>query len=95
MDGAVSRSRENGTIATIPASSSVSSFSSSSSDSPPKVNYIEHRVSKMDTLPGVAIKYGVEVIGIEFLALFGHSPLLFWFRFFIWGISNLVTFENI
>ncbi|RZR77326.1 hypothetical protein BHM03_00002366 [Ensete ventricosum] len=60
LDGAVSRFRENGTIATIPASSSVLSFSSSSSDSPPKVNYIEHRVSKMDTLPGVAIKYGVE-----------------------------------
>lgn len=25
-------------------------------------NYIEHQVSKMDTLAGVAIKYGVEVI---------------------------------
>lgn len=25
-------------------------------------NYIEHRVSKFDTLAGVAIKYGVEVI---------------------------------
>lgn len=25
------------------------------------VSYIEHRVSKMDTLAGVAIKYGVEV----------------------------------
>lgn len=24
-------------------------------------NYIEHQVSKMDTLAGVAIKYGVEV----------------------------------
>ena len=25
-------------------------------------NYIEHQVSKMDTLAGVAIKYGVEVM---------------------------------
>ncbi|THU54955.1 hypothetical protein C4D60_Mb11t01510 [Musa balbisiana] len=82
MDGAVSRSRENGTIATIPASSSVSSFSSSSSDSPPKVNYIEHRVSKMDTLPGVAIKYGVEVEDIKRLnglttdiQMFAHKSL--------------------
>ncbi|KAH7529394.1 hypothetical protein FEM48_Zijuj05G0179600 [Ziziphus jujuba var. spinosa] len=28
-------------------------------------NYIEHRVSKMDTLAGVAIKYGVEVADIK------------------------------
>ncbi|CAL9130445.1 uncharacterized protein LOC103970165 [Musa acuminata AAA Group] len=82
LDGAVSRSRENGTIATIPASSSVSSFSSSSSDSPPKVNYIEHRVSKMDTLPGVAIKYGVEVEDVKRLnglttdiQMFAHKSL--------------------
>lgn len=27
----------------------------------PGANYIEHQVSKMDTLAGVAIKYGVEV----------------------------------
>ncbi|RWW09492.1 hypothetical protein GW17_00027014 [Ensete ventricosum] len=82
LDGAVSRFRENGTIATIPASSSVLSFSSSSSDSPPKVNYIEHRVSKMDTLPGVAIKYGVEVEDIKRLnglttdiQMFAHKSL--------------------
>ncbi|WOL09808.1 hypothetical protein Cni_G18561 [Canna indica] len=65
-DGAVFRSRSSDMIATIPASSSDSSISSSSSDSPPpKVDYIEHRVSKMDTLPGVAIKYGVEVEDIK------------------------------
>ncbi|KAJ8510731.1 hypothetical protein OPV22_001165 [Ensete ventricosum] len=54
------------TTATIPISSSATSLaSSSSSDSLPRVNYIEHRVSKMDTLPGVAIKYGVEVADIK------------------------------
>ncbi|CAL9782178.1 unnamed protein product [Musa acuminata subsp. burmannicoides] len=54
------------TAATIPISSSATSLaSSSSSDSLPRVNYIEHRVSKMDTLPGVAIKYGVEVADIK------------------------------
>lgn len=30
------------------------------------LNYIEHQVSKFDTLPGVAIKYGVEVIFLFF-----------------------------
>ena len=35
--------------------------SSSSSSSPAKLGYIEHPVSKLDTLAGVAIKYGVEV----------------------------------
>ncbi|XP_009629054.1 uncharacterized protein LOC107796282 [Nicotiana tabacum] len=29
------------------------------------LNYIEHQVSKFDTLPGVAIKYGVEVADIK------------------------------
>ncbi|CAM8880770.1 unnamed protein product [Rhodiola kirilowii] len=29
------------------------------------VNYIEHHVSKIDTLAGVAIKYGVEVADIK------------------------------
>ncbi|KAF3438343.1 hypothetical protein FNV43_RR21105 [Rhamnella rubrinervis] len=51
------------------------STASSSSSSPSSVNgngvgiggknYIEHRVSKMDTLAGVAIKYGVEVADIK------------------------------
>ncbi|RWR78731.1 Peptidoglycan-binding LysM domain-containing protein, putative isoform 1 [Cinnamomum micranthum f. kanehirae] len=31
----------------------------------PGVNYIEHQVSKMDTLAGLAIKYGVEVADIK------------------------------
>eukprot|EP00268_Persea_americana_P050127 TRINITY_DN542_c0_g1_i1.p1 TRINITY_DN542_c0_g1~~TRINITY_DN542_c0_g1_i1.p1 ORF type:complete len:108 (-),score=18.27 TRINITY_DN542_c0_g1_i1:227-550(-) len=31
----------------------------------PSVNYLEHQVSKMDTLAGLAIKYGVEVADIK------------------------------
>ena len=60
----VNRSTSDG-FATIPASSSSLSSSPSpsySSSSCSGLNYIEHRVSKMDTLAGVAIKYGVEVI---------------------------------
>ncbi|XP_077231401.1 peptidoglycan-binding LysM domain-containing protein [Tasmannia lanceolata] len=45
-------------------------------------NYIEHRVSKMDTLAGVAIKYGVEVADIKRmnglvtdLQMFAHKSL--------------------
>ncbi|KAF6160838.1 hypothetical protein GIB67_036039 [Kingdonia uniflora] len=45
--------------------SSSSSTSSSNSVSPCGVNSIEHYVSKMDTLAGVAIKYGVEVADIK------------------------------
>ncbi|KAG5008504.1 hypothetical protein JHK85_027046 [Glycine max] len=33
--------------------------------SPPRLGYIEHHVSKFDTLAGVAIKYGVEVADIR------------------------------
>jgi hypothetical protein len=36
------------------------------------LNYIEHQVSKFDTLAGVAIKYGVEVIFLT-RAFFFHS----------------------
>ncbi|OVA05745.1 Peptidoglycan-binding lysin domain [Macleaya cordata] len=53
-------------------SSNFSLVSSSSSNSVSNggggggaVNYIEHHVSKMDTLAGVAIKYGVEVADIK------------------------------
>lgn len=59
----------------FPISSPVPDYSSSSSCSPLSggtsvavgvgvggANYIEHHVSKFDTLAGVAIKYGVEVI---------------------------------
>ncbi|XP_043716490.1 uncharacterized protein LOC122664643 [Telopea speciosissima] len=42
-----------------------SSSSSTSSTSVGGVNYIEHHVSKFDTLAGVAIKYGVEVADIK------------------------------
>lgn len=50
-----------------------SSFVSSSPDSSSKVNYIEHCVSRMDTLAGLAIMYGVEVIGIWILYFFLHG----------------------
>ncbi|KAJ6839411.1 uncharacterized protein M6B38_314735 [Iris pallida] len=62
--------------ATIPTTSS------SSSPSPSSSGYIEHRVSKMDTLAGVAIKYGVEVADIRRmnglvtdLQMFAHKSL--------------------
>lgn len=57
--------------ATIAASSSGISSSPLNANCPPSssscygLNYIEHRVSKMDTLAGVAIKYGVEVADIR------------------------------
>ncbi|KAI4313266.1 hypothetical protein L6164_026258 [Bauhinia variegata] len=51
-------SREN-SPAILPISSRSDSFS------PPRIGYIEHRVSKLDTLAGIAIKYGVEVADIR------------------------------
>ena len=42
---------------------------SSLSSSPPRLAYIDHRVSKFDTLAGVAIKYGVEVLSFFYLFL--------------------------
>lgn len=80
VDGADYPSWESIMIQTGTSSSSETSFSS---DSPPQVNCIEHRVSKMDTLPGVAIKYGVEVEDIKRLnglmtdiQMFAHKTLL-------------------
>uniref|UniRef100_A0A7N0U295 LysM domain-containing protein n=1 Tax=Kalanchoe fedtschenkoi TaxID=63787 RepID=A0A7N0U295_KALFE len=52
-------------------SKTVPGLTTASSSSPPVIalgnglNYIEHHVSKMDTLAGVAIKYGVEVADIK------------------------------
>ncbi|XP_010522189.1 PREDICTED: uncharacterized protein LOC104800897 [Tarenaya hassleriana] len=48
-----------------PSTSSPPLPSSSSSSSSPGAGYIEHRVSKFDTLSGIAIKYGVEVADIK------------------------------
>ncbi|XP_078445832.1 uncharacterized protein LOC144714905 [Wolffia australiana] len=48
-----------------PASSAASFASCSSVASSSGLSYIEHRVSKLDTLAGVAIKYGVEVADIK------------------------------
>ncbi|KAK8969179.1 F-box protein [Platanthera guangdongensis] len=79
-NGAVSRSREANGCAAIPAYSS--DLLSSSSSSPSGVNCIEHRVTRMDTLAGVAIKYGVEVADIRRLnglvtdlQMFAHKTL--------------------
>ncbi|CAN6463418.1 unnamed protein product [Victoria cruziana] len=56
--------------------------SSSSQSSYSGVNYIEHRVSRFDTLAGIAIKYGVEVSDIKRLnglvtdlQMFAHKTL--------------------
>ncbi|KAL9319740.1 hypothetical protein ACSQ67_011579 [Phaseolus vulgaris] len=40
-------------------------MSSFASTSPPTLGYIQHPVSKLDTLAGIAIKYGVEVADIR------------------------------
>lgn len=71
LDGLVDRAvagaaETNRFVPSSSASSTSASFSSSYAFSSARAtacgNYIEHRVSKMDTLAGVAIKYGVEVI---------------------------------
>ncbi|XP_042504490.1 uncharacterized protein LOC122081420 [Macadamia integrifolia] len=65
-----SRENDQATMCTnvllFPASSSSSSSSTSTpSSSIGGLNYIEHHVSKFDTLAGVAIRYGVEVADIK------------------------------
>lgn len=52
-------------------------------------NYIEHRVSKMDTLAGVAIKYGVEVFFFSVLA----CPVLVGTEVLILGILPTFCFN--
>lgn len=37
------------------------------STSPPTPAYIQHPISKLDTLAGIAIKYGVEVLFFSFI----------------------------
>lgn len=71
-------------------SSSPSSPSSQSlpSSYSPGVGFIEHRVSKLDTLAGVAIKYGVEV---DSLFLFIHISIYLFF-FFIILLESDITF---
>lgn len=55
------------------------------------VSYIEHQVSKLDTLAGVAIKYGVEVN----YYLFFFPCFLFWiFILFIFLFLTLNWFRN-
>ncbi|KAJ7954538.1 LysM and putative peptidoglycan-binding domain-containing protein [Quillaja saponaria] len=59
LDREVPNREQSPTMSFLPISSSPISSSSSG------VNYIEHPVSKLDTLAGVAIKYGVEVADIK------------------------------
>jgi len=64
--------RENGvenspriaSLKVFPVSSSSTSASSSSNSSP--CRHIEHHVTKYDTLAGIAIRYGVEVLEYSF-----------------------------
>ncbi|KAE9620279.1 hypothetical protein Lal_00019066 [Lupinus albus] len=56
----------NGGSTMILSSPSFSSSSSSSSSPPPSAHgYFEHTISKLDTLAGIAIKYGLEVADIK------------------------------
>lgn len=65
-DGARSNSDSYATITASPSPiNSVNSSPSRSFASCAGANYIEHRVSKMDTVAGIAIKYGVEVADIR------------------------------
>lgn len=67
--GSLSHERKSDTGASFPSSISSSPSPSPSlcSSNSSGAKYIEHNVSKLDTLAGIAIKYGVEVIGILLL----------------------------
>ncbi|XP_027355497.1 lysM and putative peptidoglycan-binding domain-containing protein 1-like [Abrus precatorius] len=55
----------NGNVPSRGYSQMMMSSSVSSSSSPSTVAYIQHPISKLDTLAGIAIKYGVEVAEIK------------------------------
>ncbi|WOK94828.1 hypothetical protein Cni_G03533 [Canna indica] len=66
----------------IHSSSSSCSYSANSSSSSSDAKYIEHTISKLDTLAGIAIKYGVEISDIKRinglttdLQMFAHKSL--------------------
>ncbi|XP_010454593.1 PREDICTED: uncharacterized protein LOC104736328 [Camelina sativa] len=59
-----SRSSSSSSVSKILRISSPTSSPPSSSSPPTGAGYIEHEVSKLDTLAGIAIKYGVEVADI-------------------------------
>ncbi|XP_078161923.1 uncharacterized protein LOC144557251 [Carex rostrata] len=70
------------TTSSSSTSSPSSSFSSSSSSPSNGFNYIRHEVCKMDTLAGIAIKYGVEIADVKRLnglatdhQMFAHKTL--------------------
>lgn len=62
IDGAVDRE--------IPSRERSPVIPSLVSSSPLRLGYIEHHVSKLDTLAGIAIKYGVEVLFFFFQIYF-------------------------
>jgi hypothetical protein len=75
------KSSEIESVVVVSSSSSSPARSFAHPPSPPSpssthFNYIEHRVTKMDTLAGIAIKYGVEVVRILALHLLLHFFLL-------------------
>ncbi|CAL9064162.1 uncharacterized protein LOC135665682 [Musa acuminata AAA Group] len=83
--GSLSHERKSDTGASFPSSISSSPSPSPSLCSPNSsgAKYIEHNVSKLDTLAGIAIKYGVEVADIKRinglvmdLQMFAHKSLL-------------------
>ncbi|CAL9190897.1 unnamed protein product [Musa hybrid cultivar] len=65
--GSLSHERKSDAGASFTSSISSSPSPSLCSSNSSGAKYIEHNVSKLDTLAGIAIKYGVEVIGILLL----------------------------
>ncbi|CAL9074065.1 unnamed protein product [Musa textilis] len=81
--GSLSHERKSDTGASFPSSISSSPSPSLCSSNSSGAKYIEHNVSKLDTLAGIAIKYGVEVADIKRinglvmdLQMFAHKSLL-------------------
>ncbi|KAJ4774341.1 Peptidoglycan-binding LysM domain-containing protein [Rhynchospora pubera] len=82
-DGVAYKSNELKVTTNASSPSTSSSFSSSSSSSPTNAfDYIRHEVCKLDTLAGIAIKYGVEISDVRRLnglatdlQMFAHKTL--------------------
>ncbi|KAK1321603.1 F-box protein [Acorus calamus] len=85
-DGAIVRAREADHCSATATQSAINGIHNTSPATPSSssggLNFIEHRVSKMDTLAGVAIKYGVEIADIKRmnglvtdLQMFAHKSL--------------------
>lgn len=67
FESPLSSSSSSSSLSSSKLSSSPLSVSSCSPFSSRSANYIEHTVSKFDTLAGVAIKYGVEVLLLAYV----------------------------